>query len=206
MIDDEVDVIVKVSGRQFELKMNTLSRIPYLYNMINDCSDISSPKPIKINVWRSPMLFEHVLALVYDPEYNCPLEGRREADFYLVEYDDKKRSNIEQHFSAIEKSHQHILMATNDIRLDTRTIGCIKTGCTNVALDGSLHCYVHEKKCIFRECKVDALYYNTCAEHREFGRVRRYCKKRSCRGYRIAGTDLCSMHLRATGPNLESPK
>ena len=128
-MDDEADVIVNVSGHRFELKMNVLSRIPYLYNMVKDCSDISSPKPIKINVWRSPMLFEHVLALAYDPEYNCPLEGRKEADFYLVEYDEKKRSNMEQHFTAIEKNQQHIFMATNDIRCDMCKIRCIKIGC-----------------------------------------------------------------------------
>lgn len=195
MIDDEADVIVNVSGRRFELKMNVLSRIPYLYNMVNDCSDISSPKPIKLNVWRSPMLFEHVLALAYDPEYNCPLEGRREANFYLVEYDEKKRSNI-------EKNQQHIFMATNDIRYDTRRIKCGKNGCTNAASDYSLHCSVHYKKCVFENCKIETLDVNYCDEHKEFNRL--YCNNKACRGYKIAGTDFCAMHLRNNGHDLES--
>jgi hypothetical protein len=73
-MEDKADIVLNVSGRRFELKMATLQRIPYLHNMLEDCANDRR----EITVWRSPMLFEHVLALAYDESYLLPDEARGE--------------------------------------------------------------------------------------------------------------------------------
>jgi hypothetical protein len=178
-MEDEVDIVLIVSGRRFELKMATLKRIPYLYNMLKDC--VSDRR--EITVWRSPMLFEHVLALAYDESYLLPDEARREANFYFMTYDESRPT--------LETKLQHIMFAVNDVRVDMmKNLQCVKYECAENAMELSLLCQKHQKKCISPKCIIEPTESNFCKQHSNS----LSCRKKSCRGQKLHGFDLCAMH------------
>lgn len=78
-----MNIILNVSGKEFELSNQTLMKIPYFCNMINDCNNNENTI---IFVNRSAHIFKHILALVIDPLYPFPKKYAFELDFYGIEY------------------------------------------------------------------------------------------------------------------------
>jgi hypothetical protein len=187
---------VNVSGRRFELNLATVQRIPYLYTLIQDCATGES----EIYVARSPMLFEHVLALAYDSEYRCPAECHGELDFYLMERSGEDLCEMERllrglgmQFSANKILDSRERETLRNAIINTQcgqefNFPCKVKDCSDMARRQS-KCEAHKGVCL--ECR-EKTRHNYCKLHQETGT---YCIRNLCMGLRAERSMLCPLHL-----------
>jgi len=110
-----MSVILNVSGRQFEVSKEILSKSQLFNGLLTDCQIDRT-----ITIDRSPKLFEHVLAYLVNDKYPYPRKYYSELDYYLVVYDIKKLYDpvaIE-----IERMNQNILHLTDQQNSMSREI------------------------------------------------------------------------------------
>lgn len=191
-------VVVNVSGRRFELNLPVVKSIPLLYTMLHDCTTFDptgaakSPLP-EIYVARSPLLFEHVLALAYDNQYKCPSECHRELDFFLMERNDEYQCETERRLARLETlsatQHDSLLMAVLNAEAYSRKFLCRIKGCDQTVKNLS-KCYKHSEHCIVTGCK-ERTQNNYCVEHAKGTRV---CNIGKCVGRLIGESKDCQFH------------
>lgn len=73
---------LNVSGKKYEISREVLSRSQLFAGLLADC-----PHDNKIMIERSPKLFEHVLAYLFDNKYPYPMKYYPELDYYLISYE-----------------------------------------------------------------------------------------------------------------------
>ena len=78
----EERIKVNVLGRVFEVRRQTLQKIPYIADMWHGCETEEG----EIYIERSASLFEHVIAFVVDDTYPFPAMYEQELRFYGVPY------------------------------------------------------------------------------------------------------------------------
>ncbi len=171
---------VNVSGRRFELNLDTVQRIPYIHARMKDCATGES----EIYVARSPMLFEHVLALAYDSQYRCPAECRRELEFYAME----NQCEIQECMQKIEAKFSNLDTAIFNFQMEERTWRCGSNGCVKYTRKGKTRCPDHLDICNKCDAKTRN---NYCEAHVDSGA---YCNKGKCKGIRGSDGRYCPYH------------
>lgn len=106
-----MNIILNVSGTNFEVSDNILLKIPYFRDMFDACTNNNAV----VFVARSPNIFKHVIGLIIDPLYPFPKKYAFELDFYGIDYNKEKLYDVNQDVAEkISKLH-HIV---NDINED----------------------------------------------------------------------------------------
>lgn len=82
---------LNVGGKEYNVPIEILNKIPYFANPIKDYNLILKNEPITI--LRSPLIFEHMISFILDPKHPYPDEYAYELDFYGIEYDKTKLFN-----------------------------------------------------------------------------------------------------------------
>ena len=97
-----MNIILNVSGQNYEVPKDTLMKIPYFHDMFDVCGDnINEVIPVS----RPPHIFKHVLSFTIDPLYPFPAKYAFELDFYGIVYEQKK----------LYDKHQELLDKINDM-------------------------------------------------------------------------------------------
>lgn len=82
---------LNVSGRIFLVPSDILRASPFFEGMFEACKDSDE----EIMIYRSPMLFECVLAYMYNPNYLYPLEATEEIDYFCLPPTTRQRPNLQ---------------------------------------------------------------------------------------------------------------
>lgn len=191
----EANIKINVSGRVFELNNETLLKIPYIFNMINDCKrNDTTNDPVFIP--RSPKVFEEVLSFVIDEHHPYPIEYYYELDFYDVQYNKSKLYDKNTNANEIKTS---LVFIENGVRNvlnygKKETPLCMSSYCKNNNFLSRDICDLCTEKryCIYSNChKPPMINKNYCGRHLDEGI---YCNEKYCRYERSRNSKYCMMH------------
>lgn len=94
--------IVKVCGITYEIEEQILRKSEYFNELLNDSSKNYLNVPIEIQ--RSPNIFNHILSLMINPNYEFPAKYLSELEFYGMEVSYKK-CNLFMCFNKTRKNY-----------------------------------------------------------------------------------------------------
>jgi len=124
---------LNVSGRKFKVPCDILSKSQLFAGLFSDC-----PTDGEITVARSPKLFEHVLAYLFDNKYPYPRKYYSELDYYLISYEKSSlydaNNEIKQELDVIKRN---LASMYNKIdRQDDREydVKCKHSNCYNICM------------------------------------------------------------------------
>jgi hypothetical protein len=156
---------LNVCGKYFEIPKNILIKSDLFAKIFEDGIVLPDILPI----YRSPMLFEHVLAYLIDNKYPYPIELKSELDYYLIPYVGlyNPSSKIETNITninwylrdtrdQINKIYNNTNLLINNINLadndiDTSNDECCYPECINDRIKSqSPACQKHKNRCSFR--------------------------------------------------------
>ena len=158
-------------------------------------------------IYRSPVLFEHVLSFAIDDNYKYPAEHYTELDFYDVEYDkDVLYDPFKNIVSLLEKSIQlSTTVSENVVKLE-KEICCIKNQINitkNISLCESRNAHHVQRQCDILRCHEACCRGGRfCDKHLEivknkcmfaFGNYPKHTIK--CNNTAEDGKSYCSTHI-----------
>jgi len=175
---------LNVSGKKYQITLETFNKIPYLANGLDFCNDnISEP----IFIQRSPLVFDHVLAYVIDDKHPFPIEYSYELDFYDIKYDITKLHS--PHSKKLDRINNIL-----DILYNQKVHGnheCHE--CKQEVLFDKISCYDH----IYEHCiRINCLQKTTdnfCKLHLKNGRR---CNYKNCNNSRMNNEIFCFLHIK----------
>lgn len=128
-----MDIVkLNVSGKRYEVPKITLSSFSgYFSELLNKYIQVD-----EIFEPRSPHIFNHVLGLMYDPEYPFPLKYKSELKFYDVTVVDVQYYDQDQYkfkiLNNIDKNLETINININDIHYGSKDYNSLYSICEDV--------------------------------------------------------------------------
>lgn len=190
-----------IGCKEFIIPEDILNKIPMLKNFMLD-----SPEGPYI-IYRSPVLFEHVLSFAIDDTYKYPAEYYTELDFYDIKYDKSKLHDpFKNVISLLEKSIELSTNVSKNVVKLEKEICEIKNQISitkNISLCESRNANHSQQQCEFLKCHE--MYYRNdrfCPKHLEliknkcllaFGANPKHTIK--CNNAAENGKSYCSTHI-----------
>lgn len=184
-------------GRKFEIPENILSQIPYFSNYLSSNKNLAE----YIFVYRSPMIFEHVLAYIIDKLYPYPSNYYRELDFYGIKYGALKELDLNDKVVLLEKKIDIINNINSNIfcYCAMNKFKCKIAKCLEDAHAGEAFCHSHTSKykniCTHQENKLKCKKPSAnkyCDSHVTQSK---YCNLKNCAYYKMANNNnFCFKH------------
>lgn len=191
---------VNVSGRVFELTQEAFTALPLLANAPRVEGE-------ELFIARSPLVFEHVLALVLDPLHPFPAAYAYELDYWGVEYDFARLQDplglLLHDVSLLNEKVAMLRLGEIAFPLPTVKTRCLKHVahgklCGNDATTFEPWCVTHRTLCCETLCVTfRAKGSNQCIEHRERSA---YCFVDRCTVRRIDHSLYCPYHAEIWSP------
>jgi len=188
-------------GRLFELSRETLMKIRYFKDMLEDCSDTSED----IYVERSPMLFDHVLAYVVSPDmYPYPAEYAYELDFYGIEYEEAKLDQRVTRLERVEEKVSQLIKENRCFESGLKSLAktlpadhqftCTRCHKKTISQRWLIHCATCKDYCLESGCTATPI-NQYCDIHSANGR---FCNHRGCRYFKVKNYPWCFYHINFT--------
>lgn len=175
---------LNVSGKKYQITLETLKNIPYVANGLDFCNDnISEP----IFIQRSPLVFDHVLAYVIDKKHPFPIEYSYELDFYDIKYDITKLHN--PHSKKLDRIN-NILDILYKHKM-TSDYECSE--CEEIVPPNKISCDNHISMDCNRIGCLEKTLNNYCKLHLKDSE---FCNTKNCNNSRMSNEVLCFYHLK----------
>jgi hypothetical protein len=175
---------LNVSGKKYQITLETLNNIPYLANGFDFCNDnVSEP----IFIQRSPLVFDHVLAYVIDKKHPFPIEYLYELDFYDIKYDIIKLHD--PHSKKLDRINNIL-----DILYNQKVYGngeCPE--CNEVVSFNEISCYYHVREHCNEIGCLEKTPDNYCNLHVKDEKI---CNVKNCANFRMLNEVFCFYHLK----------
>ena len=187
-MEEQEEVVTKVNlmGRIFELPQKVVNQIPFLVDAMTDSVPLSGV----YRIYRSPLVFDHVIAFLLDRAYPFPSELEYELKFYRIAYEQNELSHFNEKLldksDILEQSIKQIML-----NMKVKSYSCSYPDCKSSSIQPT--CRKHRENCLFQGCQEQRHESNYCQKHQL---PNLFCHENNCIYWALKNTKHCLVHTK----------